>query len=414
MNIYNDTVRLYYQDSHLSQFQGTVLDCIHTNNQYKIILDQTSFYPEGGGQPADKGYLISKDSSQKIEVMDVQEEDHIIYHITKEPIEIGSIITGQIDYETRFTAMQHHSGEHIVSGLVHRTYGYNNVGFHMGKDAVTMDFDGVLTEEQIRHIELLANEAIYKNLPILTTHPSLEELEQIPYRSKKEIDGQIRIVSIPYHVDQQGNLSDSYYDICACCAPHVSRTGEIGIIKLISYIKYKGGTRVSMLCGYKALEDYNSKEENVVSISALLSSKPLEIAQAVNHLKKELSLEKSKITELRTQLIAYKAKEIPEDTEHITLFELDIEQNQMRYYCNAIIARCSGIVVLFSGSDQDGYRYIIGSKNFDVRMIGKQLNESFQGRGGGSKEMVQGSLVGSQEQLTTFLSNIFSHISINI
>lgn len=407
MSKYNDTLRLYYQDSHLSQFQATVLDCIPVGNTYKIILDQTSFFPEGGGQPADKGCFILDSSLHVVQVIDVQEEDNIIYHMTEEPIIVGSIITGQIDYETRFIAMQHHSGEHIVSGLVHSTYGYDNMGFHMGTDAVTMDFNGSLIEDDIRRIELLANEAIYKNLPIIQTFPTDEELDQIQYRSKKEISGQVRIVSIPYDQDKEDN-SSSNYDVCACCAPHVYRTGEIGMIKLISYIRYKVGTRVSMLCGYKALEDYNKKEENVYSISTLLSAKAYETSQAVEHLKNELSQEKSKLNELQSQLITYKAMEVPDNTKNYTLFESNIEANQMRHYCNAIISRCTGIVSLFSGSDQTGYRYIIGSKDYDVRPLGKQLNESFQGRGGGSKEMVQGSLDGEKNNIELFVNDFLS------
>lgn len=408
MNTYENTKRLYYIDSHMQRFEGKVLDCIEKENSYLIVLDQTAFFPEGGGQSADKGEVKINSSSAIIEVIDVQDKDDIIYHTVTNPMEIGTIVTGCIDFDARFIAMQHHSGEHIVSGLVHSNFGYDNVGFHMGSDAVTMDFNGILTEDDIRKIEYLANEAVYKNVPMIETYPSKEELKKLDYRSKKELTGQVRIVSIPDSVDREGNISDSYYDVCACCAPHVYRTGEIGIIKLISFMKYKGGTRVSMLCGYEALEDYNRKENNVLSISSILSSKPYEVADAVKRIKEEANSLKGTMSNLEMQLLEYKAKEIPDDSTNVCLFDNDIEPGNLRRYCNIVIERCSGFAALFTGSNEAGYKYIIGSKTMDVKNLGKELNEVFGGRGGGSKEMVQGSIIGKQEDIQAFIREKFN------
>ncbi|ROR29269.1 alanyl-tRNA synthetase [Mobilisporobacter senegalensis] len=403
MNTYENTKRLYYMDSHMAKFEGRVLDCIKKDGSYLVVLDQTAFFPEGGGQSSDKGEFKTASSSIAMEVIDVQEDNDIIYHTVTEPIEIGTAVTGYIDFDSRFQAMQHHSGEHIVSGLVHNEFGYDNVGFHMGSDAITMDFNGILKEEDIRKIEYLANEAVYKNVPIIETYPSTKELKELDYRSKKELTGQVRIVSIPDSIDRDGNISTSYYDVCACCAPHVYRTGEIGIIKLISYMKYKGGTRVSMLCGFKALEDYNKKESNVLSISSLLSAKPYEVADGVKRITDEVNSLRGIISGLQGQLLEYKAKEIPDSSKDICLFDNDIDSGNLRRYCNIIMERCSGIVIIFTGSDEAGYKYIIGSKTEDVRNIGKELNEAFGGRGGGSKDMVQGSVVGNQEDIKEFI-----------
>lgn len=403
MNTYENTKRLYYLDSHMSRFEGKVIDCIKKDNYYLIILDQTAFFPEGGGQSADKGELIVNSSSVPIEIIDVQDENDIVYHTVKEPIEIGTLVSGIIDFDTRFRAMQHHSGEHIVSGLVHNTFGYDNVGFHMGNDAVTMDFNGILTDEDLKKIEYHANEAIYKNVPIIETYPTSRELEQLIYRSKKELTGQVRIVSIPDSIDKDGNISDTYYDVCACCAPHVYRSGEIGVIKLISSMKYKGGTRVGMLCGFKALEDYNKKENNVLTISSLLSAKPYEVADAVKRVNEEILTLKSTITNLQGQLMEYKAKEIPNESKNICLFDDEIDPGDLRKYCNAIMERCTGIVAIFIGSNENGFKYIIGSKTEDVRTIGKEINESFNGRGGGSNDMVQGSIIGSKEKIKEYM-----------
>lgn len=407
MSTYENTKRLYYLDSHMSRFEGKVIDCIKKDDSYLIILDQTAFFPEGGGQSGDKGEFKLTSSCISIEIIDVQEENDIIYHIAKEPIDIGTVILGEIDFETRFRSMQHHSGEHIVSGLVHNTFGYDNVGFHMGSDAVTMDFNGVLTKEDLEKMEYLANEAIYKNVPIIETFPTNQELDQLNYRSKKELIGQVRIVSIPDFINKGGDISDTYYDVCACCAPHVYKTGEIGIIKLISAMKYKGGTRVSMVCGFRALEDYNKKEENISIISTLLSAKTYEVADAVKRLNEDVIALKGTISNLQGRLISYKANEIPLGTLNICLFEDEIDSNNLRRFCNALIEHLTGIVAIFTGSDTDGYKYIIASKTEDTRPLGQSLNVTFNGRGGGKVEMVQGSIVGSKKEIKEFVEDAF-------
>ena len=240
------TEKLFYNDSHLSKFTAMVLECEPYEKKegcYAVELDRTAFFPEGGGQYADTGKL--KDAK----VSDVREKNGRILHITDQPFEAGEIVEGKIDWETRFMKMQQHTGEHIVSGIVHARYGFNNVGFHLGTEDCTMDFDGEISKEALQEIELEANRAVWKNLTIEVSYPSKEELEELDYRSKIEIEGQVRIVSVPG------------YDICACCAPHVERTGEIGMIKLVNMQRYKGGVRVTMLCGSRALTDYEKKQE---------------------------------------------------------------------------------------------------------------------------------------------------------
>ena len=284
------TEKLFYQDSRIRKFTARVESCRETEqNQYEVVLDRTAFFPEEGGQYADSGRLFQ--GEQEIPVFDVQEKNGILIHYTEKALQEGTEITGEIDYEERFSKMQQHTGEHIVSGIVHRRFGYNNVGFHLGNEEVTMDFDGMLTMEQIREIEREANEAVAANVEIQVLYPTKEELKDIAYRSKMEIEGQVRIVRIPG------------WDTCACCAPHVTATGEIGIIKLTGAIKYKGGMRVSMLCGFRALEDYNRKEESVIAISRKLSAKPETIVEAVERLEKEIQAGKEKIIRLQEQYI---------------------------------------------------------------------------------------------------------------
>ena len=375
------TEKLFYEDSHMITFSAVVEACEKVRDNYEAVLSRTAFFPEGGGQYADTGVIDS------VEVIDVHERQGVIYHKVKEPLEVGKMVEGTIDWEERFSKMQQHSGEHIVSGIVHATLGYDNVGFHMGKDAITMDFNGIITKEQLKEIEKKANEAVVKNLDIQVLYPSKEELEQIEYRSKIEIEGQVRIVVVPG------------YDVCACCAPHVKKTGEIGIIKLVGLQNYKGGVRVSMLCGFRALADYEEKSESVKQISVMLSAKENEVADEVARVKGELALQKQGMADLQKTLLKYKVKELEENQEAIILFEAELEGSAPRELVNLILSKGTGVGAVFAGNEVDGYRYVIGSKSIDVRSCAKVLNERFHGRGGGKPEMVQGSLCGNENEI---------------
>ena len=380
------TEKLFYKDSHLAEFTATVQSCEQEEKYYKVVLDRTAFFSEGGGQSADTGILDG------VKVFDVQEKDGILYHMTEKPLKIGKTVEGKIDWDERFSKMQQHSGEHIVSGLIHQKYGYNNVGFHLGQDAVTMDFDGVITKEQLKEIEFLANEGVAKNLDILVDYPTEEELDKITYRSKIEIEGQIRIVTI------EG------YDVCACCAPHVKKTGEIGLIKLTNVQNYKGGVRITMLCGFRALADYNEKETSVRKVSILMSSKENEIAEAVEQLKEEKAQLKNEIALLQGKLLRSKASQIAEGQEMVCLFEPELEGNAPRELANLLLEKNIKICGIFFGNDNEGYRYVVGSRSVDTRPIAKCLNEKFSGRGGGKPEMVQGSLKGMENEIYQFFT----------
>lgn len=387
------TIQLYNLDSHTRSFQGKVLSCVldesANDKVYLVTLDQTAFFPEGGGQPADSGFL------NDVQVIDVCEKDNVIYHTLLEPIATGLLVAGVIDWDKRFDLMQHHTGEHIVSGLVHKYFGYDNVGFHMGTDAITIDFNGTLSSEDLRRIEYEANLAVYKNIPIRVTYPSKDELSVLNYRSKKELSGDIRIVSI------------GDYDVCACCAPHVALTGEIGIIKLVSSQSYKGGIRVSMLCGLRALGDYNKKEENVSAISALLSAKPYEIKDAVKSVKEENGILKSQMIELQNKLLQLKADGITAANTPLWVFDNEISAKFLRNYANLLLEKdvpCLGVFVSDNNLD---YKYVLAGKNMDIRPITSKLNETFHGKGGGSKDMAQGAISGSQNEILDLLNYFF-------
>ena len=320
-----------------------------------------------------------------VKVLDAQEKEGIIYHKMEAPLEVGKPVEGAIDWEERFSKMQQHSGEHIVSGLVHAAYGYDNVGFHMGTDAITIDFNGVLTKEQLKEIERKANEAVAANLDVQVQYPSKEELAHIKYRSKIEIEGQVRLVTVPGH------------DACACCAPHVKKTGEIGLIKLIGLQNYKGGVRVSMLCGTRAIADYDEKSESMKQLSVMLSAPETEVVHEVERLKEEISGYKFEMAKLQQKMLEYKVDAMEAGQDLVVLFETELEGNAPRELVNLILERQVKVAAVFAQTDVDQYRYVIGSRVMDVRPFAKILNEKFQGRGGGKPEMVQGSVTGVQD-----------------
>lgn len=377
------TEKLYYMDSHIKEFDAVVRECIQTESGYRVVLDRTAFFPEGGGQYADTGFLIIE-NREWARVLDVHEKNGIVYHYTDRPLAAGTAVKGKLDWERRFESMQQHTGEHIISGLVHGRFGYNNVGFHLGADYCTMDFDGPMTKEELREIELEANRTVYQNLDIEVLYPSKEALKDMEYRSKIEIEGQVRIVNIPG------------VDTCACCAPHVKKTGEIGNIKLVNMVNYKGGERIYMLCGFRALADHEEKEENAKAVSALLCAKESEIAEAVGRLKDEQVSLKGKLIELKRRLLKYRAEETEISGAITAVFDRELEGNEPRELMNQLLARGAKVCAIFAGTDEDGYRYVLGSHSEDVRPLCKRLNEAFHGRGGGKPEMVQGSLTGTE------------------
>lgn len=386
------TEKLFYSDSHLKEFTAEVLSCRMNRDRCEVELTRTAFFPEGGGQYADTGILSGE------EVIDVQECCGKIYHILKcdeqraaDKFIPGCTVEGRINWKERFMKMQQHTGEHIVSGLIHARFGYHNVGFHLGSENCTMDFDGCITKDELREIEREANKAVWKNLPVEVYYPSSEELKTIDYRSKIEIKGQVRLVVIPG------------YDVCACCAPHVNKTGEIGVIKLTGIQRYKGGVRVTMLCGVRALSDYEEKQRQVQSVSAMLCAKEYEIADAVEHLRTECSELKQIILEKENRLISYYAEKIPEDEKEVFVFTDEFTGESARRLMNCILNRGRTLCAVFSGRDEEGYQYVIGSRKRDVRNLAKGLNTVFDGRGGGKPEMVQGTVRGRKEEMREWI-----------
>ena len=386
----NKTVKLYDIDAYATEFEATVLSCEEIQKDgetlYKIILDKTLFFPEEGGQTPDKGTIDG------INVLDVRIQKDIISHFLPEPIREGVQISGKIDWNHRFSNMQQHSGEHIFSGIVSKEYHLNNVGFHLSDNIVSMDYDGVLTAEQIEEIEWKANQAIIENIEIDTQYPDETTLSKLEYRSKIEIDGPVRIVTIPG------------YDVCACCAPHVKRTGEIGILKVMSVQNYKGGVRLTILCGFRALQEYREKNKVISSLMNLFSTSQdtlLERAQQLKNTNQELKLQ---LGVLKQDAMLGKIEMIPKEQKNVILFEENLETVIARNVVNALVEQHDGICAVFAGNDVDGYQFILGSSSLDCKEIAGSLRNEFGAKCGGSQAMIQGSVTARNMQIMHFFN----------
>ncbi len=377
------TQKLYDINAYLTDFSATVLSCEEDNETFKIILDKTAFFPEAGGQKSDKGIL--KDAN----VLDVQIENEVITHITDKAIPVGETVSGKIDFERRFDFMQQHSGEHILSGIAHRLFGCENVGFHLSEEIVTLDFDVLLDWKQIEQIELLANKAVFANEKINCFYPIETDLKSINYRSKGELSGAVRIVEI------------ENTDICACCAPHVKNTGEIGLIKIISVSKLRGGVRLEIKCGLRALQDFKLKHQELHKISQKLCVKPDEAFSAFEKSISEINSLKFKIGSLKRENFSKYIASTEESTLS-AVFETNLENKDLQYLADLLYKHKGGIRACFC-ENQNGFSFAIcGDENLD-RFFAK-FKQSFSVKGGGRNGFVQGNVIASKSDIEKFFT----------
>mgnify|MGYP001022540840 CR=1 FL=1 len=372
-----ETAKLYYENSYQRTFRAKVLSCEKTKSGWQIVLNRTAFYPEGGGQPGDQGVL------DRVNVLDTHIKDGLILHQTDAPLPVGKQVTGGINWPLRRSRMQEHTGEHILSGVLHRFFGVTNVGFHMGSTCVTLDLDKPLDESQILLGERLANEAVYQDLPVQISYPDAETLKTLDYRSKKELTGRVRIVTIPG------------YDVCACCGTHVAHTGEVGMVKVLNWMHYKGGVRIFMLCGSRALKDYSGRLADISAVSNLLSAKPEKAAEAVQHVLEEKDTLQRRLDSVQNELFTVKANEAtPGENGLLCCFEDGLRPDDLRHYASLLASKCPRAAAVFSGKD-GRYRFVLASEKEDVRPLGKEMSAALNGRGGGKPNFIQGQVQAS-------------------
>ena len=385
------TQRLYYDDVYMKEFDAKVLRCEASGSNWKIVLDRCAFYPEGGGQSGDRGILADPASDRMIQVADTQEEGEDIVLVCDAPVPEGSSVRGTLDWDYRFDRMQNHSGEHIISGLIHTRLGYNNVGFHMSADRMTIDLDGEISEEVLREIEQKANEIVWANVPVRIDTYTEEEAEEIEFRSKRELHGQIRVVSIPGA------------DVCACCGTHVAFTGEIGPIRIVSHVRFKGGIRMELMCGRWAYLYMTEVFRQNHQVSVLMSSKMLETAGAVTKLLDDQAQLKGRMIGLFYEQIERKADELA-GTGDVLIFAQNYTPVLVQKLTARVMEKTDSAVFSFAGNDEEGYKYAVGQTGGDLKAFVKDMNAELSGRGGGKPFFLQGSVSSDLESIVKFFS----------
>ena len=379
------TEKIYYKDAYIKEFSASVLSCDAADGCYDVVLDKTAFFPEEGGQYSDKGCL---DGAR---VLDVRESSGVIHHYTDAPLEVGSSVTGKLDFDERYEKMQCHTAEHILSGIIHSLFGLDNVGFHLGGEDVTMDVSAPLTRAELDKVEALANEVVYKNIPVTAEFPAKEEAAELVYRSKLDITENLRIVRI------------GEYDTCACCAPHVNYTGEIGAIKILDFAKLRGGIRIHIAAGRRAMRIFSELFSSALEISGLLSVPKAEISSAT----KKLLLD---YAELKNANSAYKITAAEAEAEKLT--EIDgnrvlllpaFSSDELIAFSNIAVKKTGGILVLLSGVEGD-YKYVISSDTVNLREKASEINKSLLGRGGGKPNMIQGAFAATFEKIKAYFN----------
>ncbi len=373
------TEKLFYKDCHIKEFTALVTGCTKTEKGWEVTLSATAFYPEGGGQACDLGIL------DNVQVLDVQEKNGEICHLCDGPLETGSTVTGRLNWARRFDLMQQHSGEHIVSGLVHGRFGYHNVGFHVGAEAMEIDFDGPISLAELLELELQANRAVFENLPIRCWYPAEEELPNVFYRTKKALPWPVRIVEIPG------------YDSCACCGVHVKYTGQIGLIKIVSCVKFHQGVRIGLVCGGRAVKLVQEIFEQNRQVSQAFSAKMPETGEAARKVHEALSAEKLRANSLQSKLFAAEAEKYAGQG-NVLLFREDLEPGQLRELADKISDTCGGWAAVVAGRD-GAYSVCVLCKTGDMTALVGILKEKLHARGGGKPGSFQGSLPATREEI---------------
>ena len=377
------TRKLYYEDSHLASFRGTVLSCTKTSSGWEILLDATAFYPEGGGQAADTGTL------NHVKVLDTRERGETVVHICDGALDVGLEVEGNIDYPARFLRMQQHTGEHIVSAHLYPRSDCHNVGFHMGSDIVTIDFDVVIPAEDLPEIEQMANGAVWANLPVKTWYPTQEELPTVAYRSKKELPWPVRVVQVPG------------FDTCACCGTHVKATGEIGIIKLFSAVNFRGGTRIEMACGSAALSILNTAYTQNRQVGAAFSVQAQETGAAARRMNELLAEQKYRITGLERRIFDTIAQGYAGKPQ-VLHFEAGLDGDGLRTLTDKLLCAGVGTAAVFTGTDDQGYAFCLASREADLRSACREMTTALHGRGGGKPGFQQGRVMAAREEIVQY------------
>lgn len=384
------TEQVYLKDSYLFECKSEILEIIRDKDSFLLVFDKTPFFAGGGGQPSDRGHVNG------ISISEAFEKDGVIYHRIYEDgcsFFVGDIVSLKVDNVVRLERMRAHTGEHIVSGIAHNLFSVDNVGFHMDENALmTVDFNKYLDKSQLHIIESEANKCVMRNLNISANVFSVCDAQKLNYRSKLEFENDVRVVEI------EG------IDRCACCAPHLNTTGQVGIIKILSSMSHRGGVRFTLICGEQAYNEFEKRYGQIMKISALLCSEYDKADAAVAELiesNKNLKYDKD---QLNIKLLDFVSSGIEEKDIIIEFFDC-FSLDELRIINNNLKPKCR-LALLFSGNDTTGYSYSIMSEKLNLDRFVRDFNNTLGGRGGGRGVMVQGKVAAVSEQIIEFLNEM--------
>ncbi|MEW8956374.1 DHHA1 domain-containing protein [Clostridium sp.] len=374
--------RLYYEDQYIKDFVAEVLDIKEIDNKFHIVLDKTAFFPGGGGQPCDEGFI------ETFKVIDVYEKDGTIYHVTeKKPIKIHRVKCS-IDWKKRLDGMQQHLGQHVLSGCFFKLFNANTCGFHLGKDISTVDIEGILDEETIRKAEAMANEVIHSNINVEFLTPNKKELKKLNLRRDlPKTDEQIRVVRI------------EDLDINACCGVHPSSTLELQVIKIRRWEKHKNATRIEFLTGNRAVQDYLKKDHYLNLICRYLNTNEEDAIKGIKSLHEDLKNAIEVNKKSMVELTNYKTREIIDSAEKIGDISVvkEIYDNEDMKYINKLVSRITDspkTIALIAVKSSDKANLIFSKskdiKNLNMNTLLKDVITLIDGRGGGSEFLAQG------------------------
>ena len=382
------TEKLYDSDAYMTSFSARVLSCTEDGGgRFSVVLDRTAFFPESGGQGGDTGRL------GEAAVLHTGEDGGEIRHCIDRALPVGATVEGEIDFSARFDRMQNHTGEHIVSGLAHRLFGCTNVGFHLSDSETTVDFDRPLTRGELDRLEELACEAVYRDLPVTARYPSEQELRTLDYRSKGSLHGAVRVVHIPD------------YDDCACCAPHVRRTGEIGGVSMPDFMRYKGGVRIRLLCGARAAREARACYRELSAAAQLCRLPRLSCADGVRRLSETAETLRAENAALSRALADARVASVPAGTHgNLCFFEPLLEEGGRRRLALGACERTDGVCAVFSGSDREGYRFCLAGHGLPLRGYADRIGTALNGRCGGSDELLSGRAGASRKTIERYFA----------
>jgi alanyl-tRNA synthetase len=369
------TKRLYFEDPYRTEFEAKVVKRMTYKGAPALILDQTCFYPESGGQPADRGTI------DRVEVVHAVEEDDQILHLIKKEVSSDKVV-GKIDWERRFDHMQQHAGQHILSQSFYELLQAATRSFHLGEEVSTVEIDlREVRDEDVERVEKRANARMFEDREIKTYFIDEKEVERIPLRRPPQKTGRLRIVEV------------ADYDYSACGGTHPKRTGEVGLIKILRWERIRDNIRFEFICGRRALDDYIWKNRSLRELSNRLTAHERDVLDSVEKLFADLKSEKRKNRKLQEKLLQYEAREIIRKTEGKIIKNIYTERSREEIKHLALnIIRAGECVVLYGVKDERGVHLVLArsdAADIDLRELIPELSSLIKGKGGGRPSLVE-------------------------